>query len=193
MPGFEGNRHLDENQAVVPDVVELPQRSESPEGSESTRAAELAQQPHAGDRERGAVAEMEQAGPRPDKFVPGKEPAELLDVRNGNFSQSGMQPQISTPVELPVSPPSVGHSSVSQNVETAVPLPPIQPPRPLSALSPRDAPRDPDLEALRRRERDLLASISAAETLERLRREHREVQEQIRQTEAGKLDAPSRR
>jgi len=38
-----------------------------------------------------------------------------------------------------------------------------------------------------RREREIRESISTVETVERLRTEHREIQEQIRVTEAGKL------
>jgi len=47
-------------------------------------------------------------------------------------------------------------------------------------LPPQDRVSDEKLEALRRRERNIAESISAAETIGRLRREQFQIQEQVR-------------
>ncbi len=175
-----GDARMNESHTISSGLAELPQQTMTLECSDLTRVAELPCRSQVDDRN---PAEMDSTTPRAGPVGAGF----ASHTTNKDSFPRDDQPREPFAVELPVVPTSVDSSAVKA-VENPNSVPIRQPLQPPSALSSQGESRDVDLEALRRHEKDLVESISAAERLEKLKKEHREVQERIRVTEAGRMD-----
>ena len=187
--------HRNGIQTVPSNVAELPLWGRTNDGSRSdtSQVAELEHQNQYDFRDGKGPVEIGPAASRASRlkrYGAAQSVQRPQHVARGDAYQAQDQGPIPAVVELPVplSPSSaVAANPPPQQKPAETPLPPSSLPGSRLSSPDQKGREDIELELLRRREQDLADSIAAAENLERLKREHREVQEQIRTAKAGQM------